>query len=93
MRHFEQALRVDRPPSAFSSATLSCLPATQGQRSKVASSLMCAGKAALRCRSQTATAGGKLIKHMLEDHPDLLAASNKKAQAGEIREPYRYPKI
>jgi hypothetical protein len=54
---------------------------------------MCAGKAALRCRSQTATAGEKLIKHMLEDHPDLLAASNKKAQAGEIREPYRYPKI
>jgi hypothetical protein len=33
MRHFEQALRVDRPPSALSFATSSFLPATQGQRS------------------------------------------------------------
>ncbi len=33
-RHFEQALREDRPPSAFSVATPGTLPATQGQRSK-----------------------------------------------------------
>jgi hypothetical protein len=32
MRHFEQALRADRPPSALSFATSSFLPATQGQR-------------------------------------------------------------
>jgi len=32
MRHFEQALRADRPPSALSFATPSPLPATQGQR-------------------------------------------------------------
>lgn len=64
-----------------------------GGRSKDASSLICAGKAALRCRSQTATAGAKLIKHLLEDHPDLLAASNKNTQAGEIRGPYRCPRI
>jgi len=31
-RHFEQALRVDRPPSALSFATKDSLPATQGQR-------------------------------------------------------------
>ena len=31
---FEQALRVDRPPSALVFATSSSLPATQGQRSK-----------------------------------------------------------
>ena len=31
-RHFEQALRVDRPLSALSFATSSFLPATQGQR-------------------------------------------------------------
>jgi hypothetical protein len=30
-RHFEQALRVDRPPSALSFATSSFLPATQGK--------------------------------------------------------------
>jgi len=34
MRHFEQALRVDRPSSAPSFAITSSLPATQGQRSK-----------------------------------------------------------
>jgi hypothetical protein len=33
-RHFEQALRVVRPPPALSFATPSSLPATQGQRSK-----------------------------------------------------------
>jgi len=33
-RHFEQALRVDRPPSALSFATQDSLPATQGQRSE-----------------------------------------------------------
>ncbi len=32
-RHFEQALRVDRPPTALGFATTSSLPATQGQRS------------------------------------------------------------
>ena len=32
-RHFEQALRVDRPPSALSLATQDSLSATQGQRS------------------------------------------------------------
>jgi hypothetical protein len=57
MRHFEQALRVDRPPSALSFATSSFLPATQGQRSKDVSSLKGASKAALRCRSQAATVG------------------------------------
>ena len=31
-RHFEQALRVDRPPSALGFATQGSLPATQGQR-------------------------------------------------------------
>jgi hypothetical protein len=31
-RHFEQAPRVDRPPSALGYATPSSLPATQGQR-------------------------------------------------------------
>jgi len=30
-RHFEQALRVDRPPSALIFTTPSALPATQGQ--------------------------------------------------------------
>ena len=33
-RHFEQAPRVDRPPSSLSYATPGSLPATQGQRSK-----------------------------------------------------------
>jgi hypothetical protein len=33
-RHFEQALRVDRPSSALSFATTGSLPATQGQRSE-----------------------------------------------------------
>jgi len=33
MRHFEQALRVDRPPSTLSCATPNSQPATQGQRS------------------------------------------------------------
>jgi hypothetical protein len=33
-RHFEQALRVDRSPSALSFAAPGFLPATQGQRSK-----------------------------------------------------------
>ena len=32
-RTSEQALRVDRPPSALSFATCGSLPATQGQRS------------------------------------------------------------
>ena len=30
-RHFEQALRVDRPPSALGFATQGSLPATQGK--------------------------------------------------------------
>jgi hypothetical protein len=59
-RHFEQALRVDRPPSALSFATQDSLPATQGQRSKDVLSLMGASKAALRARSQEATVGAWL---------------------------------
>jgi hypothetical protein len=39
-RVFEQALRVDRPPSALSFAALASLPATQGQRSGVSTSLI-----------------------------------------------------
>jgi hypothetical protein len=34
-RHLEQALRVDRPPSALSFATQDSVPATQGQRSRL----------------------------------------------------------
>jgi hypothetical protein len=52
---FEQALRVDRPPSGLSYATPGSLPATQGQRWKDVSSLMGASKAALLLRSQAAT--------------------------------------
>jgi hypothetical protein len=31
-RHYEQALRADRPPPALSFATAGSLPATQGRR-------------------------------------------------------------
>ena len=52
---FEQALRVDRPPSALVFATSSSLPATQGQRSKAVLFLMGASEAAICCSSQTAS--------------------------------------
>ena len=51
MRHFEQALRVDRPPPSLCFATPCTLPATQGQRSKDAISLEGVDKAAFRCRA------------------------------------------
>jgi len=67
------------------------MPASDLERSKDVSSLMGASKAALRCRSQTGTAEEKLRKHSLDDLPDLLAASNKKTQAGEIRRALSMP--
>ncbi len=44
-RHFEQAPRVDRPPTALCGGAASSLPATQGQRSKDVSDLMAASNA------------------------------------------------
>jgi hypothetical protein len=58
--HFEQAPRVDRPPSILCCATFGSLPATQGQRSKDVTCLTGASKAVLHGRSQEATVGGWL---------------------------------